>query len=99
MKTADDITKFICLGENDSTVVTNPPNKIILFTLQSNDSFILKEFSDAEYKIKDELYKRLCNFIQYGEIIMLDWNETPFTVDTFDVEYQIRDIKKRLYEI
>lgn len=96
MKTTDNITKFICLGENDSVVATNTPYEIMLYSFDSDDSFNLKTFPTSECEIKDQLYNRLCYFLQYGEALTINNHGESYTVNTFDVEQQIDDIKKIL---
>ena len=96
MKTTDNITKFICLGENDSVVATNTPYEIMLYSFDSDGSFNLKTFPTSECEIKDQLYNRLCYFLQYGKAsIIYNSGESGWT-DTFDVEQQIDEIKKNL---
>ena len=92
----EDNVRFICLGETDSIAVTNTPNSIILFSLHGDDSFNLKTFLTSECEIKDQLYNRLCYFLQYGKISVLDDNGETITINTFNVEQQIDDIKKIL---
>ena len=96
MQKFEDNVRFICLGETDSIAVTNTPNSIILFSLHGDDSFNLKTFPTSECKIKDQLYNRLCYFLQYGKTSVLNGNGETVTINTFDVEQQIDEIKKSL---
>ena len=95
-KVPNNITNFICLGENDSVVITNTARGIILRFLHDNSSIVLKAFSIDENKIKDRFYNRLCDFLQYGEASVLNGRGEPCTINTFDVEQQIKEIKKGL---
>ena len=95
-KTADNMTRFICLSENDSVVATNTTYEIMLYSLHGDDSFNLKTFPTSECEIKDQLYNRLCYFLQYRKAsIIYNSGESGWT-DTFDVEQQIDEIKKNL---
>ena len=96
IKTPDNITNFICLGENDSVIATNTARGIMLQFLHNDRSFILKAFSVNESEIKDRFYDRLCFFLQYGEASVLNSKGDPCTVNTFVVERQIKEIKKGL---
>lgn len=99
-KAPNNITNFICLGENDSVVIANTARGIILRFLHNNNSVVLKAFSTNENKIKDRFYNRLCDFLQYGEASVLNDRGEPCTINTFDVEQQIKEIKKGLkYEL
>ena len=99
-KAPNNITNFICLGENDSVVIANTARGIILRFLNNNNSVVLKAFSTNENKIKDRFYNRLCDFLQYGEASVLNDRGEPCTINTFDVEQQIKEIKKGLkYEL
>lgn len=99
-KAPNNITNFICLGENDSVVIANTARGIILRFLHNNNSVVLKAFSTNENKIKDRFYNRLCDFLQYGEASVLNGRGEPCTINTFDVEQQIKEIKKGLkYEL
>lgn len=99
-KAPNDITNFICLGKNDSVVITNTARGIILRFLHNNNSVVLKAFSSNENKIKDRFYNRLCDFLQYGKASVLNGRGEPCDIDTFDVEQQIDEIKKGLkYEL
>lgn len=95
-KTADNMTRFICLSENDSVVATNTAYEIILYSLHTDDSFNLKTFPTSECEIKDQLYNRLCYFLQYGEASIIHNRDKACWIHTFDVEKQIDDIKKIL---
>ena len=95
-KTADNMTRFICLSENDSVVATNTAYEIILYSLHGDDSFNLKTFPTSECKIKDQLYDRLCYFLKYGEALVIKNRDETCTISTFDVEQQIDEIKKSL---
>lgn len=100
IKNPDNITNFICLGENDSVIATNTARGIMLQFLHNDRSFILKAFSVNESEIKDRFYDRLCFFLQYGEASVLNSKGDPCTVNTFDVEQQVKEIKKGLkYEL
>lgn len=99
-KAPNNITNFICLGENDSVVIANTARGIILRFFHNNNSVVLKAFSTNENKIKDRFYNRLCDFLQYGEASVLNGRGEPCTINTFDVEQQIKEIKKGLkYEL
>lgn len=95
-KTADNMTRFICLSENDSVVATNTTYEIMLYSLHGDDSFNLKTFPTSECEIKDQLYNRLCYFLQCGKTSVLNGNGETVTINTFDVEQQIAEIKKSL---
>lgn len=100
IKAPNNITNFICLGENDSVVITNTARGIILRFLRDNSSVVLKAFSIDENGIKDRFYNRLCDFLQYGKASVLNSRGEPCTIDTFDIEQQINEIKKGLkYEL
>lgn len=100
VKNPDNITNFICLGENDSVIATNTARGIMLQFLHNDRSFILKAFSVNESEIKDRFYDRLCFFLQYGEASVLNSKGEPCMIDTFDIEQQINEIKKGLkYEL
>lgn len=94
-KTPNNITKFICLSENDSVVASNTTYEIILYSLHGDDSFSLKAFLVSECEIKDRLYHRLCYFLQYGEALITK-NHKSCWIHTFDVEQQINEIKESL---
>lgn len=99
-KAPNNITNFICLGENDSVVIANTARGIILRFLHNNNSVVLKAFSTNENKIKDRFYNRLCDFLQCGKASVLNGRGEPCTIDTFDIEQQINEIKKGLkYEL
>lgn len=99
-KTSNNTTNFICLGENDSVVASNTACGIELYSLQVGSTITLKTFSINEKEIKDRLYDRLCYFLQYGEASVLNGRGEPCTINTFDVEQQIKEIKKGLkYEL
>lgn len=95
-KTADNMTRFICLSENDSVVATNTAYEIILYSLHGEDSFTLKTFPTSKFEIKDKLYNRLCDFLHYGEASVLNSRGESCTINTFDVEQQMDEIKKSL---
>lgn len=95
-KTADNMTKFICLSENDSFVATNTAYEIIFYSLHGDNSFSLKTFPTSECEIKDQLYNRLCYFLQYGKVSIINNHGESYSINTFDVEQQIDDIKKIL---
>lgn len=95
-KAPNNITNFICLGENDSVVITNTARGIILRFLHDNIAAVLKEFSIDENEIKDKFYNRLCDFLQYGKTSVLNGRGEPCDIDTFDIEQQINEIKKSL---
>lgn len=95
-KAYDNTTNFICLGENDSVVASNGDYGIKLYSFHGDDIFTLKEFLTYEKEIKDRLYNRLCDFLQYGKAAMLNSKGEPCTINTFDVEQQINEIKKGL---
>lgn len=95
VKTPDNITNFICLGENDSVIATNTARGIILQFLHNDRSFVLKPFSVNESEIKDRLYDRLCYFLQYGKISVINEQGGSVEVNAFDIERQIKDIKWR----
>lgn len=99
-KAPNNITNFICLGENDSVVIANTARGIILRFLHNNNSVVLKAFSTNENKIKDRFYNRLCDFLQYGKASVLNGRGKSCDIDTFDIEQQINEIKKGLkYEL
>lgn len=99
-KTPDNATNFICLSENDSVVIINTAHGIILRFLHDSSSVVLKAFSIDENGIKDRFYNRLCDFLQYGKASVLNGRGEPCTIDTFDIEQQINEIKKGLkYEL
>lgn len=99
-KAPNNITNFICLGENDSVVIANTARGIILRFLHNNNSVVLKAFSTNENKIKDRFYNRLCDFLQYGKASVLNGKGESCTINTFDIEQQINEIKKGLkYEL
>ena len=56
----------------------------------------LRMFSAEEKEIKDQLYNRLCYFLQYGEVSIINNHNKSYSINTFDVEQQIDDIKKIL---
>lgn len=85
-KTPDNTTNFICLGENDSVVITNTAHGIILRVLHDNSSVVLKTFSSNENEIKDRFYNRLCDFLQYGEALVFKNRDKSCWIHTFDVE-------------
>lgn len=89
-------TMFICLGENDSVVASNEAYEIKLYSLHGDDTFTLKTFPTSERGIKDRLYDRLCYYLQYREASVLNSRGEPCTINTFDVEQQIDEIKKSL---
>lgn len=95
-KTPDNTTNFICLGKNDNVVIINKSRGIILRFLHDNISVVLKEFSIDENEIKDKFYNKLCVFLQYGKTSVLNGNGETVTINTFDVEQQIDEIKKSL---
>ena len=95
-KTADNMTRFICLSENDSVVATNSSYEIILYLAHCDAIYRLRMFSTEEKGIKDRLYDRLCYFLQYGKTSVLDDNGETITINTFNVEQQIDEIKKSL---
>lgn len=96
IKTPDNTTNFICLGENDSVLITNTARGIILRFLHDNSSFVLKAFSIDENRIKDRFYNRLCYFLRYGKVSIINNRGESYTANTFDVEHQIDEIKKSL---
>lgn len=99
-KAPNNITNFICLGENDSVIITNTARGIILRFLHDNIAVVLKEFSIDENEIKDKFYNKLCDFLQYGKASVLNGRGEPCDIDTFDIEQQINEIKKSLkYEL
>lgn len=83
-------------GENDNVVIINKSRGIILRFLHDNISVVLKEFSIDENEIKDKFYNKLCVFLQYGKTSVLNGNGETVTINTFDVEQQIDEIKKSL---
>ena len=96
-KTPDNATNFICLSENDSIIATNMTCGIRLESFHGTSSFV---FSINENEIKDQLYNRLCDFLQYGKASVLNGRSEPCTINTFDIEQQINEIKKGLkYEL
>lgn len=95
-KTSDNVTRFICLCENDSVVARNGDYGIKLYSLYGDDIFTLREFLTYEKEIKDRLYNRLCGFLQYGKASVLNSRGESCTINTFDVEQQIEDIRKSL---
>lgn len=92
----DDIVNCICIGENDSVVATNTAYEIILYSLHGEDSFSLKTFPTSECEIKEQLYNRLCYFLRYGKVSIINNRGESYTANTFDVEHQIDEIKKSL---
>lgn len=99
-KALNNVTNFICLGENDSVVITNTARGIILRFLHNNIAVVLKEFSVDENEIKNRFYDRLCDFLQYGKASVLNGRGESCDIDTFDIEQQINEIKKSLkYEL
>lgn len=96
IKTPDNTTNFICLGENDSAVATNSSYEILLYLTHCDAMYRLKMFSDEEKEIKDQLYNRLCYFLQYGEALIFKNRDKSCWIHTFDVEQQINEIKKNL---
>lgn len=96
IKTPDNTTNFICLSENDSVVASNTTSEIILYSLHGDYIYTLKEFPISEKEIKDRLYERLCGFLQYGKASVLNSRGEFCTINTFDVEQQIDEIKKNL---
>lgn len=95
-KAPNNITNFICLGENDSVVITNTARGIILRFLHNDSSVVLKAFSVNEDEIKNRFYNRLCDFLQYGKTSVLNSRGESCTINTFDVEQQIENIKKKV---
>lgn len=95
IKTPNNITNFICLGENDNVIATNAARRIMLRFLHNDSSFVLKVFSIDESEIKDILYNRLCYFLQYGKISIINEQGRSIEVNTFDIEQQIKNIKWR----
>lgn len=95
-KTTDNMTRFICLSENDSVVASNTTYEITLYSLHGDDAFTLKVFPTSEREIKDRLYDRLCGYLQYGKASVLDSSGESYTINTFDVEQQIDEIEKSL---
>lgn len=95
-KTTANITRFICLGENDSVVASKTTYEILLYSLHGDDSFTLKVFPTSECDIKDRLYNRLCYFLQYGKVSIVNKQGESVDINTFDVEQQIDEIKKSL---
>lgn len=95
-KTSDNVTSFICLCENDSVIARNGDYEIKLYSFHGDDSFTLKVFPTSEKEIKDRLYNRLCDFLQYGKASVLNSRGESCTINTFDVEQQIEDIRKSL---
>ena len=95
-KAPNNITNFICLGENDSVVITNTARGIILRFLHDNSSVVLKAFSVNEDEIKNRFYNRLCDFLQYGKTSVFNNRGESCTINTFDIEQQIENIKKRI---
>ena len=96
VKTPDDTTNFICLGENDSVVATNSFYEIFLYLTHCDAMYKLRMFSAEEKEIKDQLYNRLCYFLQYGKALIIKNPDKSCWIHTFDVEQQIDDIKKSL---
>lgn len=93
VKTPDNTTNFICLGENNSVVASNTAYGIELYSPQIGSTITLKTFSISE--IKDRLYDRLCYFLQYGKISVINEQGGSVEVNAFDIEQQIKDIKWR----
>lgn len=92
----DDIINCICIGENDSVVATNSSYEIILYLAHCDAMYRLRMFSAEEKEIKDQLYNRLCYFLQYGKVSIINNHGESYSINTFDVEQQIDDIKKIL---
>lgn len=92
----DDIINCICIGENDSVVATNSSYEIILYLAHCDAMYRLRMFSAEEKEIKDQLYNRLCYFLQYGKVSVINNHGESYSINTFDVEQQIDDIKKIL---
>lgn len=96
-RTTDNLrTIFICLSENDSVVASKTTHEIRLFSMHGDDSFTLRVFTTAENEIKDRLYDKLCYFLQYGKVSIINEQGESVTINTFDVEQQIENIKKSL---
>lgn len=96
IKNPDNTTNFICLGENDSVVATNSSYEIILYLAHCDAMYRLRMFSAEEKEIKDQLYNRLCDFLHYGKASVLNSRGESCTINTFDVEQQMDEIKKSL---
>lgn len=92
----DDIINCICIGENDSAVATNSSYEIILYLAHCDAMYRLRMFSAEEKEIKERLYNKLCYFLQYGKVSMINNRGESCWVDAFDVEQQIDEIKKSL---